>query len=103
MARKAKTVEVDEMEDGEEMAPEDGIAIVTAVIEVPVTVERPEHGECIRRVDLTLRSDGDSLYVLASMRKALNAQHARLKDGHHVESNADVVRWLLEQVKMRAA
>jgi len=30
---------------------------------------------------------------------ALRDQHAALKDGRHVESVPDVVRWLLDQVE----
>lgn len=83
---------------GDEKNTEKGGA--TALIEVPICGEDDIVGPVIIHVDARL-SVGHRV-TLARIRTELARRHATLKDGRHVETVADVVRWMLEQVEAAA-
>lgn len=67
-----------------------------ALIEVPVAEEVRE--PLIFRLDMGKLSERHRM-TLNKVWSALREKHAELKDGRHVESVSDVVRWLLDQVE----
>lgn len=52
---------------------------------------------CSRMVQVHLRSERQRV-ALRRLRMALNADAARLESGRIVDTNADAVRWFLEQL-----
>ena len=66
-----------------------------------VTMEIPDRDRespsyCEEHVDLRLTRP----HALATrlLRDALRAQHAEMDNGRHVETTADTIRWLLDQL-----
>ncbi len=73
-------------------------AVTTMSVEVPLLVESPVFNDCIGRVDLRLPLQSEEVYMLASVRMAAMQRGDKLWNGHLVDSNADVMRWLLQRM-----
>lgn len=67
----------------------------TTVIEVPMA-ELTESEYAARHIDVRLI--GDEARVFRSFVKGLQEQHARLTCKRHVDTNAQAIRWLCQQL-----
>lgn len=71
--------------------------LASIALEVP-TLARPR-GYIRRRLDVTL--DRRQAEQLRALELALQSTSSRLKNGKHVTTNGDAIRWLLEQMAAR--
>ena len=69
--------------------------LATVTIEFPIVDLNPEHYQA-RHVEVQL--DGRQRASLSRLRAGLESGHLKLANGKPVWSNADAVRWLIEQV-----
>lgn len=67
------------------------------LIEVPISRPDDIDGPVLMHLDCRLKPD--QRLALARIRTALVRRHATLADGRHVESLADAVRWMIDQVR----
>ncbi|MBX3435538.1 MAG: hypothetical protein KF847_19650 [Pirellulales bacterium] len=65
----------------------------TVTLSLQIAKTRTEHGF---RIDVDLRRD--EAIAMNGLRESLQARVARLRDGRLIQSNADVVRWLAQQM-----
>ena len=77
-------------------APGKAIAIVEVPLGDPLGPSDSRHA----RVDVHLR--GAHGATLCRLRSRLNAEDVRLRDGRHVHTTIDAVKWLLEQIDENA-
>lgn len=69
-------------------------------INVPMFPGDPP-GYCSRRIDLNL--SGQQAATLRRVREQASANHDQLQNGRHVETNNDIIKWLIEQIEVAAA
>lgn len=91
MSKKRKEAAVAELDDGAEIA--------EVAMAVPLAEARPEV-YCRRHVDARLNHSQAT--TLQRIQLALDAKQARTADGRRVISPADALKWLLEEIGMKA-
>ena len=68
------------------------VSVSTSVVEVPLRGDfdiGPSHADA--------QLDRRQSTILRRIQAALDHKHARLRNGRHAQTKADVIRWLLEQ------
>lgn len=68
-----------------------------ATITVPLADDLPP--SVSRRVHVNGHLRGPHGAIMIRLRTALNRSHARLRDGRHVHSTPDALKWLLENIE----
>jgi hypothetical protein len=101
---KRKTVEPPEIRlpNGPEVEPPAEPAVTktaerTVRIDVPIA-DTPQTGYRSRRFHVEVHLGHKEAIAFRGIQAALDARHARLAGGRVVQSKADVVRWMFEQI-----